>query len=82
MTERVPQHDPPPDAGLVQPEVDERDDSILVVGDDGDHVLPPSELDPFTPEPSPPSARARTALWLALVIAVAVIVVVVVFAFR
>jgi hypothetical protein len=82
VTERVPQHDPPPDAELVQLEVDERDDSILVDGDDRDHVLPPTELDPFTPEPSPPSGNARTALWIALVIAVAVIVFVIVVALR
>jgi hypothetical protein len=82
MTERVPQHDPPPDAGLVQPEADERSDSLLVEGDDRDHVLPPTELDPFTPEPSPPTGNARVALWIALALAILVIVVVIVAATR
>ena len=81
MTERVPQHDPPPDAELVQPEVDERRDSLVVDGDDGDHVLPPTELDPFTPEAEPPTPAARTALWIALALAVVVLVVVLVLAF-
>jgi hypothetical protein len=80
MTERVPQHDPPPDSGLVQPEVDERDDSLLVAGDDRDHVLPPTELEPYTPEAAPTPA-ARTALWIALAVAIVVIVVVLVVAF-
>ena len=48
-----------------QPDPDERRDSIVVDGDDPDHVLPPQELDPFTPEPDPP-ARAKGALRLAL----------------
>jgi hypothetical protein len=82
MTERVPQHDPPPVAGLVQPEVDERRDSILVDGDDRDHVLPPTELDPFTPEPSPPTGKARLALLVALGLAILLIVVVILAATR
>jgi hypothetical protein len=76
-SDHVPQHDPPADAGLVQPEAKERDDTILVEGDDVDHVLPPTELDPYTPDDSV-TAKQRTALWLALgVIAVAVVVVLV-----
>lgn len=59
-----------------QPEVDGRHDSIVVEGDDVDHVLPPSELDPYTPEPAT-SARTASALWIAilvlLVVAAAVI---------
>jgi hypothetical protein len=58
-----------------QHEVDDRHDSIVVEGDDADHVMPPQELDPFTPEPAP-SENARTALWIALAIAVILIVVV------
>ncbi len=79
-SDRVPQHDPPSGARLVQPEVDERDDSIVVEGDDADHVLPPTELDPYTPEPAPPTAKARMAVWLAIAIALIVIAVVVVIA--
>jgi hypothetical protein len=59
-----------------QPEVDDRHDSILVEGSDRDHVLPPSELDPFTPEPRAP-AQARNVLWLALAIAAIVLLVVI-----
>lgn len=59
-----------------QPEVDDRHDSILVEGDDADHVLPPSELDPYTPEPRAP-AGARNVLWVALAIIVIVLLVVV-----
>jgi hypothetical protein len=77
---RVPQHDPPADGGLVQPEVDERDDTILVEGDDADHVLPPSELEPYTPDVSIASGMQRTALWLAILVAVVVVVIVVVIA--
>jgi hypothetical protein len=55
-----------------QHEVDDRHDSIVVEGDDADHVMPPQELDPFTPEPAP-SENARTALWIALAIAVVLI---------
>jgi hypothetical protein len=58
-----------------QPEVDDRHDSILVEGDDADHVLPPSELDPFTPEPAPPE-KARNAMWLAVAIIVVIVLVV------
>lgn len=81
MTERVPQHDPPPDADLVQPEVKERDDSVVVEGDDADHVLPPTELDPFTPDTTQ-TGKQRTALWLALAVLAIVVVVVIVFAIR
>jgi len=56
-----------------QHDVDDRHDSIVVEGDDKDHVFPPSELDPFTPEPDP-SEKARTALWIALAIVVVMIV--------
>jgi hypothetical protein len=80
-SDRVPQHDPPQDAELIQPEVDERDDSIVVEGDDRDHVLPPTELDPYTPEPAPP-ARARRALWAAVAIVVIVVAIVVYAAVR
>ena len=74
-SDRVPQHDPPADADLVQPEVDGRDDSLIVEGDDRDHVLPPTELDPFTPDTTQ-TAKQRTALWIALaVIAVAIVVI-------
>jgi hypothetical protein len=59
-----------------QPEVDDRHDSILVEGDDEDHVLPPSELDPFTPEPQP-ERRPRTALLLAVAVLIVVIAIVV-----
>lgn len=61
-----------------QPEIDDRHDSILVEGEDRDHVLPPSELDPYTPEPQPP-AKARRGLWLAL-LAVAIVIGIVVYA--
>ena len=59
-----------------QPEVDDRHDSILVEGDDAGHVLPPSELDPYTPEPRA-SANARNLLWVALAIIVIVLLVVI-----
>jgi hypothetical protein len=59
-----------------QPEVDDRHDSILVEGDDEDHVLPPSELDPFTPEPQP-ERGPRTALLLAVAVLIVVIAIVV-----
>ncbi len=76
---RVPQHDPPPDAELVQPEIDERRDSLVVEGDDEDHVLPPTELDPYTPEPGPRAGEAKAfrALWaaIAIVLLVAALVV-------
>jgi len=76
-SDRLPQHDPPP-SELIQPEVDARDDSLVVEGDDREHVLPPTELDPFTPDPTPPTTKARAALWLALaVIAIAVLVIVI-----
>ncbi|HVU77121.1 MAG TPA: hypothetical protein VHC67_06035 [Gaiellaceae bacterium] len=57
------QHDP-----------DERHDSILVEGDDTDHVMPPQELDPFTPEPGPPP-RARRAMIGALLLVIILLVV-------
>jgi hypothetical protein len=59
-----------------QPEIDDRHDSILVEGGDADHVLPPSELDPFTPEPQGP-AKARNVLWVALAIIVIVLLAVI-----
>jgi hypothetical protein len=61
-----------------QPEVDERRDSILVEGDDRDHVLPPSELDPYTPEPQP-ATKARVGIWLAL-LTLAIVVGIIVYA--
>ena len=80
-SDRVPQHDPPADADLIQPEVDERDDSLIVEGDDRDHVLPPTELDPYTPDFAPP-ARARNAMWIAVVILLVVVAIVVYAAVR
>jgi hypothetical protein len=80
-SDRLPQHDPPPDAALIQPEVDERDDSIVVDGDDADHVLPPTELDPFTPDPAT-TGKQRVAVWLAIAVLAVVVVVVVVLAVR
>jgi hypothetical protein len=65
-----------------QPEVDDRHDSLVVEGDDADHVLPPQELDPFTPEPDAPTEKARWALWIALAAIVVVLVVVIVAAVR
>jgi hypothetical protein len=64
-----------------QPEVDDRHDSLVVEGDDSDHVLPPLELDPFTPEPDP-TGKARTALWIALAVIVVVLAIVIVAAVR
>jgi hypothetical protein len=64
-----------------QPEVDDRHDSLIVEGDDVDHVFPPQELDPYTPEPDP-EGRARTALWIALAVLVLGIVIVVIAAVR
>ena len=80
-SDKIPQHDPPPNAELVQPEVDERDDSLVVEGDDRDHVLPPTELDPYTPDFDPP-ARARNAMWVAVVILLVVVAIVVYAALR
>jgi hypothetical protein len=62
-----------------QPETDDRHDTIVVQGDDADHVLPPQELDPFTPETALP-ARGRIALWIALLAIVAVLVIVIAYA--
>jgi hypothetical protein len=62
-----------------QPEVDDRHDSIVVEGDDADHVLPPQELDPFTPEPAPP-AKARGAMIVALLVVVILLAIVVIYA--
>jgi len=58
-----------------QHEVDGRHDSILVEGDDAGHVLPPQELDPFTPEPAPPES-ARNVMWVAVAIVVVIALVV------
>jgi hypothetical protein len=82
VSDRVPQHDPPPDGELVQPEVDERGDSLVVEGDDTEHVLPPTELDPYTPDPAPPNGKARGAIWVALAVVAAVVVVIAVLALR
>jgi hypothetical protein len=62
-----------------QPEVDDRHDSLVVDGDDVDHVLPPQELDPFTPDPGAP-AKARGAMIAALAIVLIVLAVVVIYA--
>jgi hypothetical protein len=64
-----------------QHEVDDRHDSIVIDGDDADHVFPPQELDLFTPEPEAPAA-ARNVLWIALAIAVIIILVTVYAAVR
>jgi len=80
-SDRMPQHDPPEDAELIQPEVDERDDSLLVEGDDRDHVLPPTELDPYTPDVTPPQ-RARQAMWAAIAILLIVVAIVIYAALR
>ena len=80
-SDRVPQHDPPADADLVQPEVDARDDSLVVEGDDRDHVLPPTELDPYTPDVAPPQ-RARNAMRVAVAILLVVAAIVVYAALR
>jgi hypothetical protein len=78
-SDRVPQHDPPADAELIQPEVDERRDSIVAEGDDADHVLPPLELDPYTPEPATPP-HGRPAMLIALLIIVVILAIVIVYA--
>jgi hypothetical protein len=67
-----------------QPEVDERHDSILVEGDDADHVLPPTELDPYTPEPGPAAGERRpfAAMWIAIAILLGLLAVVIVAAVR
>lgn len=57
-----------------QHDADRRHESILVEGDDADHVLPPPELDPFTPEPGPPP-RARRAMIGALLLVIILLVV-------
>jgi hypothetical protein len=59
-----------------QPEVDARHDSIVVEGDDADHVLPPGELDPYTPEPAA-GTRAASALWIAILVLLVVVAIVV-----
>ena len=53
--------------------MDDRHDSLVVEGDDAEHVLPPTELDPFTPEPAPPNRKARIALAVALAILVVLV---------
>jgi hypothetical protein len=53
--------------------VDDRHDSIVVEGDDAEHVLPPAELDPYTPEPAPPNRKARAVLTVALAILVVLV---------
>lgn len=82
MSDHVPQHDPPDDAALVQPEVDERTDSVVVEGDDAEHVLPPTELDPYTPEPDVGGRKPSAALWIGLVVLVALVVFAIVLAVR
>ncbi len=61
-----------------QPEVDDRHDSLVVEGDDADHVLPPQELDLFTPEPDP--TKGRNAMRAALLVVVVLLLVVVIYA--
>ena len=48
--------------------MDDRHDSLVVEGEDAEHVLPPTELDPYTPEPTAPNRKARGALAVALVV--------------
>jgi hypothetical protein len=62
-----------------QPEIDQRHDSLIVEGDDADHVLPPQELDPFTPEPGPPE-KARRAMMFALALVVILLAAFVIYA--
>jgi hypothetical protein len=82
-SDHLPQHDPPDDAELVQPEIDERHDSIVLEGDDADHVFPPTELDPYTPEPNPTAGRKQAAaLWIGLAVLVAIVVFAIVLAVR
>jgi hypothetical protein len=64
-----------------QSEVKGRHESMVVEGDDEDHVLPASELDPFTPEPEP-GPRPRLAIWLALAVLVVLAAIVIFAAFR
>ena len=68
----------------LQPQVDDRRDSILVEGDDSDHVLPPPELDPYTPEPGARAGerKAFKALWVAIAIVLLVVALVVYAAVR
>jgi hypothetical protein len=51
-----------------QHDVDRRNDSIVVEGDDTDHVLPPPELDPYTPEPGPPRDARRAMIGVLLLV--------------
>jgi hypothetical protein len=53
--------------------MDDRHDSLVVEGDDADHVLPPADLDPFTPEPAPPNRKAQIGLAVALAILVVLV---------
>lgn len=71
-SDRLPQHDRPRADELIQPEVDERRDSIVVEGDDAAHVLPPTELDPYTPEPGPRAGETRqfAAMWIGVIVVV------------
>jgi hypothetical protein len=64
-----------------QHDADPRHDSIVVEGDDADHIMPPQELDLYTPEPDP-TKKAKTALWIALAIVVVLLVVVLIAALR
>jgi hypothetical protein len=72
------------EAHQLQPEVDDRHDSIVIEGDDADHVFPPSELDPYTPEPGPRAGdrRAFRVMWVAIAIIVVLIAVVIYVAVR
>ena len=58
-----------------QHDVEDRHDSLVVEGDDRDHVLPPTDLDPYTPEPAPPDRRARGILVVALLVLVVLVVI-------
>ena len=62
-----------------QHDVDDRHDSLVVEGEDAGHVLPPTELDPYTPEPYAPR-NARRAMMAALLVIVLLLIVVGVYA--
>lgn len=57
---------------------DDRHDTIIVEGDDSEHLLPPSDIDPYTPEPEP-RGKARRAMIVALVVVVIMLAIVVIY---
>ncbi len=62
-----------------QRDVHDRRESLVVEGDDVDHVLPPQQLDPYTPEPSP-TRRSGALLFAALVAILVVLAVLFIYA--